>query len=391
MKSDGKNAPLKIAFISPEARDEFNRYEEPEPVFGTAPAAVLKGLAGRDDCEIHVISCTKKPLKASPKLASNIFYHPLVVPRWGWTKTFFFGCVRAIRRKVSEINAAIVHGQGTERYAGIGAAFSGRPNVITIHGIMRQIARVKQAPTFSYFGLIARLEAFTIPRSDGIICISSHTKRHVESLARRTWIVPNAVADHYFSVQREPAALPEIICIANIISYKNQLALIRALDPLAPHHFRLIFFGSTFPNDPYCEEVLEMVRARPWCRFEGYKDSIELAKAFRTAALLALPSLEENCPMSVIEAMAAGVPVVASRLGGVPDLIDDGVTGLFCDPQNVETIRSPIERLLQSPELRATMGAAGKIKAMAKFKDTVIAARHMEIYREVVAAKAAAS
>jgi len=64
-------------------------------------------------------------------------------------------------------------------------------------------------------------------------------------------------------------------------------------------------------------------------RLSGFASRTDLKAHLRQATLLALPSLEENCPMVVLEAMAAGVPVVAARVGGVPDLIEEGKTGIL--------------------------------------------------------------
>src|SRR4030095_2971856 len=115
---------------------------------------------------------------------------------------------------------------------------------------------------------------------------------------------------------------------------KNQNAFIRALDDAAKQlQFSLVFLGGTTKDDPYAQEFLSLVESRPWCRFGGFADRDRLKQHLREASVLALPSLEDNCPMCVLEAMAAGVPVLASRVGGVPDLIEERVTGLFCDPQ----------------------------------------------------------
>ena len=79
--------------------------------------------------------------------------------------------------------------------------------------------------------------------------------------------------------------------------------------------FRLTFFAAAAPDEPYCRDFFELVRARPRCEHAGVVGREKLKLHLREAALLALPSLEDNCPMVVLEAMAAGVPVVAARAG----------------------------------------------------------------------------
>ena len=88
--------------------------------------------------------------------------------------------------------------------------------------------------------------------------------------------------------------------------------------------------------------------------------------------------------MVVLEAMAAGVPVAASRIGGIPDLIDDGRTGLLFDPLDGASIRKAVMQWTEHPDQAAAMAATAKEEAMQRFHPRVVAARHLDIYREVL-------
>src|SRR6185437_7522962 len=141
---------MKVAIITTDNREQHPRYSLPMPYFGTAPEALIQGFAQLPDAEVHVLSCTRQVMKQSPeKLAPNVWYHSLLVPRIGWTATAFQGCVRAVRRKLKQLQPDIVHGQGTERDCSLDAVFSGFPNVLTIHGNMRIIASVNKVKPLS--------------------------------------------------------------------------------------------------------------------------------------------------------------------------------------------------------------------------------------------------
>ncbi|NBU71450.1 MAG: glycosyltransferase, partial [Bacteroidetes bacterium] len=99
---------------------------------------------------------------------------------------------------------------------------------------------------------------------------------------------------------------------------------------------------------------------------------------------LALPTHEDNCPMVVLEAMASGVPVMASKVGGISDLIDGTTTGLFCSPNDPETIRGGVIRLLKDISLASLISKTAHKNAMERFHPMVVAQRHLEIYREVL-------
>ena len=164
--------PLKVVILTSDKRDHDRDYANPLPGFGTAPEALLQGFSALPETEVHVVSCTQQPLAAPEHIAPNIFYHSLVVPKSGWMRTGYQGCIRAARKKLNSLQPDIVHGQGTERDCALSAVFSGFPNVLTIHGNMRLVAAVNHARLFSFHWLAARLEGFTLPRTDGVVCIT---------------------------------------------------------------------------------------------------------------------------------------------------------------------------------------------------------------------------
>jgi len=381
---------MRIALITTDSREHYKDYANPVPSFGTAPEALLQGFAQLKDIEVHVVSCTRTRMKSPEKLAPNIYFHSLPVPKIGWMRSLYLGCSRSVRKKLREIQPDIVHGQGTERDCAISAVCSGFPNVLTIHGNLRLIAKVNGVKPFSFFWLAAKLEEWAIPRSSGVVCITHYTKDAVADLAKRTWVVPNAVDGSFFQVDSQPGPekVPRILCVGLVCLRKNQNAFIRALDPLARQKkFEVLFLGLTQPGSAYDEEFLQLVRTRPWCVYGGMADREQLKQQLREATALALPSLEDNCPMAVLEAMAAGVPVVAAKVGGVPDLIEDGVTGFFCDPTDARSMAVAFEKILGHNSTIAAITNRAKQDALARFHPKAVASQHVRIYEEVLAAK----
>jgi glycosyltransferase involved in cell wall biosynthesis len=88
----------------------------------------------------------------------------------------------------------------------------------------------------------------------------------------------------------------------------------------------------------------------------------EISGWLRSLDLFVLPSVTEGCPNIVMEAMAAGVPTIATEVGAVPDLIEDGVSGLLCPPGNSTALASQIERILENPDLANKLSKAGREK-----------------------------
>jgi glycosyltransferase involved in cell wall biosynthesis len=126
------------------------------------------------------------------------------------------------------------------------------------------------------------------------------------------------------------------------------------------------------------------LQSRPWSSYEGFTDREKLKAFFQKASVLALPSLEDNCPMVVLEAMAAGLPVMASRVGGVPDLIQSDKTGLLCDPAEPASFAAAAQRLIEGLSFRRLLAGRAKQHALQTFHPSVVARRHVEIYRDIL-------
>ncbi len=373
-----------IVQLTTDNREPFREYDKTEPWFGTAPEALLQGLACLPEVKVHVVTCTQRPMRSPEKLAENIWFHSLHVPKLGWMRTGFQGCIRAARRKIHEIHPDIVHGQGTERDCGLSAVFSGFPNVLTVHGNMRLISKVTGAKPFSYPWLAAHLEGFTIPRTGGVVCITRYTQNAVRSLARRSWVLPNAVDASFFDVPRARGENDTILCVGVICPRKNQLRLIEALDGLADkRRLKVRFLGAAPENDSYAAEFFKRLSTRPWCE-HGLATREQLKTELSQAAMLVLPSLEDNCPMVVLEAMATRVPVVAANVGGVPELVENGITGLFCNALDPATIRNAVEQLLREPSAAGQMADRAYASALQRFHPKVVARQHLSLYNDVL-------
>lgn len=376
---------MKLAFLTVDRRQDRGDYSAPAPGFHAAPEALFQGFSSLPDLEVHVISCAQKPLKSPPKLADNIWFHSLYVPKPGWARSSYQGCSRAVRRKLKIIRPDVVHGHGTSQECAVSAVFSKFPNVLTIQANMRLIAQLEQVRPMSLQSLAAQLETITLPRTRGVICPTPYAREAVKDLARQTWLAPNAVDISFFDLPREPVVPPVILCVGDICHRNNQTSFVRALDPLASTRpFKVVFLGEAPQEDPAVAAFFELLVTRPWCEYGGFADREKVKAHLRTASLMARPSLEDNCPASVLEAMAAGVPVLAAKVGGLPDLIEDGATGLLCNSSDPANMRAGVSKLLDDASLARALADKARWQARERNHSLVIARRHVEIYQEIL-------
>jgi glycosyltransferase involved in cell wall biosynthesis len=102
-----------------------------------------------------------------------------------------------------------------------------------------------------------------------------------------------------------------------------------------------------------------------------------------------LPSDTEGLPLSVLEAMAVGLPIIASRVGGLPELVDDGKEGILVTPGDSEGLAEAIQRVIQDPLLRARLGQSARIRARGEFSLCATVQNYDRVYRQVLDAKGA--
>ena len=164
-----------------------------------------------------------------------------------------------------------------------------------------------------------------------------------------------------------------------LIPIKGVIYLIRAF-ALLRHDIpgaRLEIAGSG-PEQPLLEREVQLLGLRDAVRFLGWQADIE--SALKRWDIFVLPSLEEGFGVAALEAMAAGLPVIASAVGGVPELVEDGRTGLLVPPADAAALADRLRLLLLNPMLRQSMGNAGRDRAHKCFSSEQMIEKISRIY-----------
>jgi glycosyltransferase involved in cell wall biosynthesis len=287
--------------------------------------------------------------------------------------------VRLLRRERPDI----VHASSSK--AGVLARLAARLvrvpiRVFTVHGWA----------FLAYSGLSSRLyrwaDRAVRPLTTATICVSEgEQSAGVEADTcdgERTVVIPNAVDVSAAPQAQHDRATPRIVAVGRLKAPKDFLTLVRALSVLPPGSFHARIVGEG-PDRPELEQ--EILRL-------GLSRSVQLAgecsdvpELLARADVFVLSSESEGLPVSVLEAMAAGLPVVASRVGGVPEAVLDGRTGLLVRPRDPAELAAALGRLVAEPTLRRRLGAAGRARAEERFDLEPFRRAHLELYSRELA------
>jgi glycosyltransferase involved in cell wall biosynthesis len=179
---------------------------------------------------------------------------------------------------------------------------------------------------------------------------------------------------------------PFVLFVGRLASNKGLLELVDAFVPLARDHpeAQLVLVGTDGGMRAPLEERARRRGVGDRVRPVGHvADDALLAAAYREARLLALPSEYEAFGLVLLEALAQGTPVIASRVGGIPEFIEDGKAGLLVPPREVGPLAEAIRRVWEDPGLGRSLGEFGRRETVPRYTWERVAAAVDAIYREV--------
>jgi glycosyltransferase involved in cell wall biosynthesis len=179
-------------------------------------------------------------------------------------------------------------------------------------------------------------------------------------IAQRTVVIPNAVDVRALPLACHDGGPPLVVAVGRLAEPKDALTLVRALAAVPGRPFTALLVGDG-PDRPSVEAEVRALGLQDVVTLTGTREDVPALLA--QADVFALSSRSEGAPLSILEAMAAGLPVVSSRVGGVPELVVDGETGLLVPPGDPEALAVALGRLVADPGLRRRLGAAGRERA----------------------------
>jgi glycosyltransferase involved in cell wall biosynthesis len=234
-------------------------------------------------------------------------------------------------------------------------------------------------------------------RAAFVACISDFARSQLQAfLSPDDWdrieVVPVGVEPERFAPAApagETTGEPlRVLTVGRLAGVKGQAVLLDALAELRRRGVaaRLVIAGEG-PERARLERRAARLGVADAVEFAGRLGHDRVAALYADADLFCTSSFAEGVPVVLIEAMASGLPVVATRIMGIPELVEHETHGLLVPPARADALADALERLARRPEERRAMGEAGRERVLAEFGWPAIAAQTVQVYETVLAAR----
>ena len=366
------------------------------PVYGgSGVVATELGIALADlGHEIHFISYAL-PFRLG-KLTPNIFFHEVDVmtyplfeyPPYALTLTSKMADIAKHEQlDLLHVHYAIPHATSAllarEILAQQGIHI---PIVTTLHGT--DITLVGRDPSFE------PVVTYSMNQSDGITAVSDYLRRETLShfdIERDIAVIPNFIDTERFQ-RKNSTILKQELCpncekvlvhVSNFRPVKNVSHVVKIFHLLKQrgHAIKLLLVGDG-PDRVPAEHLARELGVYPEIRFMGKQEAVE--EILSISDVFIMPSGSETFGLAALEAMSCGVPVVASNIGGLPELVEEGKTGFLCPLGDLEAFADRIETIITDPALQREVGDASRKRAEIEFATERIIPIYESFYKKTI-------
>ena len=297
--------------------------------------------------------------------------------------------IREIREYIrgEQVDLIHTHGYKADLYGYLAARTESRPIVATCHNWVGGTAAL---------GIYNRLDRMALKNFSGVAAVSDAVAEQLRDLGiaeDKIHTIANGIDIDRFS-GAEPAWFDTTVApsgktigiVARLDLQKGFEYLLEAFSRLTTSHpdTRLVIAGEG-PDQAAIEAIADRLNMRSKIVFAGQRGDIP--NVYAACDVFVLPSLNEGLPMTVLEAMAAGRPVVASNVGAIPTVVRNGETGLLVEPRDVAGLKAALDLLLSDQALSSRLASSGHEWVRQHFTSDAMAANYLRMYENVLSGK----
>lgn len=349
---------------------------------------LIHHLSKKDDLKIQVVTYGNKnetsmqnsvKYDVSKRLANNIVLYLLFLP---------FDLYR-LMKKIQKQNIDIIHFQGFHPLYCIAAILCQRkyPTVVTLHGIssVEMDYHAKRNFFLKFFSKFT--EKHALSRIKNIIVLAPQIEEIIQKMTdSKTFIIPNGVEFDKIKEIKPVNFNKEnvIFYIGNFNKLKGIDILIRAFYEVKKSIFdSYLYIAGSGEEEKELKNLVKELDLENDVKFLGFVRGDKKYSMIKSAEVLALPSLWESLPIAVLEGMTCGKPIIASNVGGIPYLVNDGKNGFLVRPGEVNELSDKLITLLKDKKLQEKMGRES-LKLSEDFDWNKVSEKTFEVYNEII-------
>ena len=297
--------------------------------------------------------------------------------------------VGRLRHLADQCRPDLVHGQNLSTWCDVVRAFADRyPTIQSFHGLLSEKLPLPQRMLARRLaGRTQRLLAVSEP-------LGRDMARHLKVAADRIEVIPNGIDTAYFAPRQRGLAAHNIrawagnrllcVTVASLTPAKSPQTLLQAARRL-PEKVAFIWVGAG-PLENELRRQIKEADLQERFQLVGFRSDVR--PFLQVADLFVLPSQSEALPLSVLEAQSSGLPVVATRVGSLPDLVPEPQTGLLAEPGNPDALAGGIKIMLDQPATLRRMGRAARDHVVRRFDIERMIDRYQAVYESLAGQRA---
>ncbi len=351
----------------------------------TATAGLIEGLKQfKDKFRFHIAALDLKANQDKFFEKDGIIYyflaplHKYLRPRSFWTGMKVFKLISTIKPDLIHINGNII--------LGFWALFSKIKKVYAIHGIPEKEKKVWTNKNYGSIWLESKLQKIVFRNYKYYVLLSENNELNL-STKQKMFIIPNPVRQIFLSnLNNSYAQRFRILFIGGLSRMKGVDILIKAAESILKFYPYVILTLIGEKKDEIILQLIEDFKKKLHKQIEIYEPltAEELIKFYDESIVFVLLSLQENQPITLLEASARGVPVIATNIGSIPDIIEHGKNGFLVSTSDVFSVHNLIKLLIEDTGLWNNLSNNGKNRVIENFTPELIASKIVSMYLSLI-------
>ena len=354
-------------------------------------------LALNKEIELHIISYSHLIDQSQEFMKNGIYFHiikynfPFTNKGFPWylplDKLNAYNTFKKVAEKViKEIKPDVLHVHGTEGGYFLPAIEINIPTIISIQGIIKEC--VREQPSVSGYMQIP-YERFALKKGVNFGCRTEFDSGHVRKINKnaRIFDLPEAINKIYFEKEWNPQKGISLVFVGTVIKRKGIEDLISSLcivkNDFPEIKLKIIGSGTT----KYHIKLQKMIKEKSLSSnviWLGNRSPEEIALELSISNIFVLPTLIDNSPNSLAEAMALGIPSIATNVGGIPSMITDKYDGMLFERNDVNMLAKIIKELIVDKSLQKKLSSNAQKRVFERNYPSKVAIKYVEIYKTLL-------